>query len=177
MKLGDIWIRSLESVTKTTEVVRQLCFAGLGMIWLLHQEVSAPFGSLLLLSSFSFITCITLDLLQHVVTTLKWRGLAKKEELKLTKVDVSNADQLSADVSIPDGFHSIPARLFWTKIVFVILASGLLFDARNAWRSCRLPRTSCVASSRHVRRPHQRLLRAALVRQTSARRCAADGLA
>lgn len=126
MKLGDIWIRSLESVTKTTEVVRQLCFAGLGMIWLLHQEVSAPFGSLLLLSSFSFITCITLDLLQHVVTTLKWRGLAKKEELKLTKVDVSNADQLSADVSIPDGFHSIPARLFWTKIVFVILASGLL---------------------------------------------------
>lgn len=132
MKLGDIWIRSLESVTKTTEVVRHLCFVGLGMIWLLHQEVNAPFGCLMLLSSSFFIICITLDLLQHVVSTLKWRGLAKLEERRLTDEGVSNEDQLTTDVSIPNGFNSIPAKLFWTKIVFVILASSLLLvEAAN----------------------------------------------
>jgi len=106
---------------KTSDVARQLAFAGIALVWIFKQN-GQPIPIIpkqLLLPSFLLTLALTFDLLHYAVASLIWGGFARYHE----KQGKTQEEDLLAS-----RFWNWPGLFFfWVKVAFVIVAYGFIF--------------------------------------------------
>jgi hypothetical protein len=104
---------------KTSDVARQLAFAGIAIIWIFKQE-GKPLPAIpreLLWPTILLALSLAADLLQYVSATIIWGSFHRYHEKKNLVVRDIKA---STKLNWPTNF------LFYTKIIFVIIAYVLM---------------------------------------------------
>ncbi len=116
MKLNDAKAAYEALSGKASDIVRQLSFAGIALIWLFHtdsKEGTALDQGLLRAAWFIFLTLL-LDFLQYLVGTVIWFLYFRHKEKSGTSED---AEFLA------------PARINWPMWVFFFLKSAATLTA------------------------------------------------
>ena len=126
MKLSKVWELGKENSQKTSEIVRQISFAGIALIWVLRNEDNSIDNGMLLSGLFLFVT-MGFDLAQHVVTVIKFRGEAKKFKTELIEQGVPNSEHGMQSITISKDFHRKAGFFFWGKIIAVTFAYLIIF--------------------------------------------------
>jgi hypothetical protein len=82
MKLEDVRTTYNELTGKASDIVRQLGFAGIALIWLFRTEVAGQprVPHALLLPGLLIVTALTFDLLQYVSGAIVWGALNRAKE-------------------------------------------------------------------------------------------------
>ena len=120
MKLSEIRDAYEEISGKLSDINRQLCSAGVAIIWIFNKtdnDISVPtelyLPALLLCASLFF------DLLQYAISTFVWYGyyLCKRE--KNNKVE-------NIDVNEPEWLNTISWLIFIIKIISLIIGYILI---------------------------------------------------
>ena len=131
MKITDYWGAYYSHSGKTSDIARQLCFAGLALIWLFHKDQSA--NSLVIqkdlqLPAFIFVGALALDLVQYTIVSIVWRRWCRQEEqaLKGPKDD--------PDLEAPRNINAPADVVFLIKLVLVIVGySQILYFLYSRW--------------------------------------------
>ena len=129
MKLAYLRERYSYYSGKASDIVRQLAFAGIALVWLFKTEVDKQWKipvELLPAASLVVLTLL-LDFLQYVVGSLVWAGYNASKERAGTTQD--------ADFLAPRRINWLTNFFFWTKIVTTIIAYCLIlrFLANRIW--------------------------------------------
>ncbi|HPQ42941.1 MAG TPA: hypothetical protein PKZ42_01840 [Syntrophales bacterium] len=118
MKLSEYRNTYYEYTGKTSNVTRQLAFAGIALIWI-YKVGNFADGSIpkqLILSSALLAISLTLDLLHYVWGSFIWGVFCRQKEKQLE--DILENPELSAPA-----WYNWPSNLFfWLKILAVIIA-------------------------------------------------------
>lgn len=106
--------------SKTSDIARQLAFAGLALVWVFKvQKFGGAIGELvvppgLLPPALLFCAALTLDLLHAITGTLIWGSFASYHERR----NVQDDD----DVDAPSYLNWPTLVLFWAKVACVVFA-------------------------------------------------------
>jgi hypothetical protein len=116
MKLEDYRKTYYEASIKTSEIVRQLAFAGVAIIWVFNDGVGEKYNlhPYLLRAGILIVIGLTLDLLHYISRTLIW-GIYTwwKEKQGVDK---------NADFQAPRKNNWLPIFFFSTKILAIVFA-------------------------------------------------------
>jgi hypothetical protein len=121
MKLKDALETYLKLATRVNDLTRQLCFAGLGIIWLFKIDGAGgqKLPKFLLIPSAAIAVALLCDFLQFVYGTLAWERL---HDLKEHQRDVDEDTVFFTPRSI-----IVPTKImFLAKIAFVSAAYVML---------------------------------------------------
>ena len=80
MNVDKVWGYYRDSTQKTSELVRQLAYAGFAVVWILKPADGESLASRVVLAALFLVVTLMLDISQHVVACYKLRALAKKKE-------------------------------------------------------------------------------------------------
>lgn len=120
LKLSEIRQAYEELSTSASNVCRQLCFAGIGIIWIYNKEESSvSLPDELQCPLFLLVLSLSIDILQYVIQTIFWYVIYCFNR---------KPNQLEDDIEISENeFLNILPWLFWlSKIVVMIIAYYLL---------------------------------------------------
>jgi hypothetical protein len=123
IKLSEIRKAFEEYSGRTSDLARQLAFAGIAIIWLLRvgdKTGDIKFSNSLLWPLGGFIIAVGCDLIQYLYYTIAWRIIDSAE----SKRDKNP----NREVSVSKRIHWIPWILFGAKIVLIIV--GYIFLLR-----------------------------------------------
>ena len=119
MILKDARISYEYASGKLSDIVRQLSFAGVAVIWIFRKEgdgLNLEEG--LLLPLFTFVTALGFDLLHYIYTSFVWGFYAHKKEKE------GHSD---SDVIAPPDYINWPTLFcFWTKAFLCVVAFVML---------------------------------------------------
>ena len=123
MKLQDYRQLFYDQAKKTSDVVRNLAFVGVAIIWVFKKETDT--GQIIISATFSYagvflIISFILDLLHCVIPTIIWDYFHK------TKEKEKGVDE-NTEIDHPSWMSKPAYFFFWSKISFVIIAYGLIF--------------------------------------------------
>ncbi|MCK5707547.1 MAG: hypothetical protein KAI43_07815 [Candidatus Aureabacteria bacterium] len=118
---------------KTSDISRQLAFAGIALVWIFRMENSTfpkiPYE--LLLSLYYLVCSLMLDLFQYVFGTLIWGGFHRFHEAKKNNIlndpEISASAWLNAPINICFGVKLgslIYAYIFIAKFLWEKWISG-----------------------------------------------------
>jgi len=120
VKLSDALDNYYVHSEKSSNIARNLGFAGIALIWVFKVEVdgepSVPSG--LLLPAFLLVLGLTLDFLQYVSASLLWGFFHRKKEKAGMAQD--------ADVEASRYINWPALSFFWTKLVVIFTAYILI---------------------------------------------------
>jgi hypothetical protein len=130
MKLADLRETYQFFSEKTSEIVRNLGFAGIALIWLFKvtnngrdvvQPELVPAGALIVLG-------LALDLLHAIVGTATWGiyNRVKEEQLDARAAREKNFDPEEEDFLAPVPINWPALALFWSKIAAMLAAYIIL---------------------------------------------------
>ena len=129
MKLAYLRERYSYYSGKASDIVRQLAFAGIALLWLFKTEVDKQWKIPVELLPAATLVVLTLllDFLQYVVGSMVWAGYNASKERAGTTED--------ADFLAPRPINWLTNFFFWTKIVTTIIAYCLIlrFLANRIW--------------------------------------------
>lgn len=116
MNLESIHATYYEYSGKASDIARQLCFAGIALIWIFKQEKGAPLDvpGLLLIPAWLFVLALALDLIQYAAASAIWSIYGRCLEGRNTPSD--------QDIDAPMWFNWPTLVCYWLKLVFVVLA-------------------------------------------------------
>lgn len=122
MKIQELLDTYYEASGKTSDISRQLAFAGIAIIWVLRVGANSDgilFSSELIVPLYCFAFALVADLGQYIYKTIIW-GLLNWHHWR-------NHKDNNADVDV-SSFTNLPTQiLFWAKVVLVVYAYiGLL---------------------------------------------------
>lgn len=131
MQLSTIWDQAKENTTKASEVARQAAYAGIAIIWVFRepqagQSTNAEIPQLLVVAGVILILTLALDLLQYIVTSVRYRTFGSKSKETLVAAGVPNDQHGDHDFPLPRHFHVVPGLFFWGKIGTVLTAYVLI---------------------------------------------------
>jgi len=130
LKLEDTREIYYETTGKVSDLVRQLGFAGIAIIWVFKTQSEGrqiipkgflPAGILIFLA-------LAADLFQYAASVQIWDKFNRNKETELTeKAEILSAQGVSYDVEeedfdAPDSINDLTKRLFWTKFVLMFAA-------------------------------------------------------
>lgn len=121
MKLEDVRKTYYELSGKTSDIVRQLGFAGIAIIWVFKNEATSESGLLpreFLWPGVFVVAALGFDLMQYVSGSLMWSTFARN----LEKQNVGE----NADVDAPSWTNWPALFFFWGKVLLIIVAYVLL---------------------------------------------------
>ena len=121
MKLQDVRETYYEFSGKTSDIVRQLGFAGIAIIWVFKNEATSQSGLLpreFLWPGVFVVAALGFDLMQYVSASLVWSTYARR----LEKAGVSEDKDLEA----PSWTNWPALFFFWGKVLLIIVAYILL---------------------------------------------------
>ncbi len=120
MKLEDVRSAYQYFSEKASDIVRQLGFAGIALIWLFHSEVGGKpvINSALLPAGFWIILALTCDLLHYVAGTLVWGIYNRRSE----QASRSETEEFTANPML----NWPILTFFWGKVVCIIIAYVIL---------------------------------------------------
>lgn len=127
MKLEHVRSAYQDYTEKASEIVRQLGFAGIALIWLFRDETAGDpvISAALLPAGLLIIAALASDLLQYVVGSLVWGIYNRRHE----RAGVSEDQEFTAHPML-----NWPALFFfWGKIISIVVAYLILgvFVART----------------------------------------------
>ena len=120
MKREDTRAAYYEFSGKLSDIVRQLSFAGIAIIWVfkVDQKTGTSVPRELVLPALLLVASLASDALQYAYQTAAWGLFNRRLELRR----VSEEDNFSAPPAI-----NVPANiLFWLKVVLLAAAYALL---------------------------------------------------
>jgi len=120
VKLNDALENYYYYTGKTSEIVRQLGFAGIAIVWIFRTDVGGrPTVPPELLPAALFIVMgLTLDLLQYVGGSVIWGIYHRKKEVEGTGAE--------AEFLAPPQINWLTLFLFWSKTVVMVIAYVLV---------------------------------------------------
>lgn len=116
MKLKDAREAYYEYTGKLSDVNRQLCFAGIAVIWIFavkEDSGGVTISSQLLLPLGCFVLGLTFDLLQYTVQSVSWGVFHRSKE----NSGISEEDEIGA----PAWINWAPDWLMCLKVLFTLL--------------------------------------------------------
>jgi hypothetical protein len=122
MKLKDAREYYNQRSTKLSEVVRQLNFAGIAVIWLLRtgeKTGGIPYNDFLLWPLGLFVASATFDLLHYAYASAAWGIFHRHKEKELK----NNQD---AEFHAPAAINWLSNLFFWGKSIVTVAAYLLL---------------------------------------------------
>src|ERR1035437_2730243 len=121
MKLEDIRDNYQYYSQKISDIIRQLGFAGIALIWIFKNvEGNRQFiPTELLLPTLLIIISLGLDSFHYISGTLIWGIYNRIKELKGTKEEY--------DFLAPNYINWITLFFFWSKIIVMVLAYIFIF--------------------------------------------------
>lgn len=122
MNLASIHQTYYDYSGKASDIARQLCFAGIALIWIFKRDQGAPLDvpKLLLIPAGLFVLALALDILQYILASVIWSFYARCLEGRGTPED--------QDIDVPMWFNWPTLICFWFKIVFVLLAYFIILQ-------------------------------------------------
>ena len=134
MKLKDTREEYYFYSGKVSDIVRQLGLAGIAIVWLFRIESSgkAFIPKPLIPAAFLLLTSLALDLSQYAAGAAIWNRFNRQKEIeleeKLTKAlsESKVYDPEEEDFTAPDNVNYWTKRLFWSKLVLMLLAYAYL---------------------------------------------------
>jgi hypothetical protein len=116
MKLEDIRDNYQYYSQKISDIIRQLGFAGIALIWIFKNvDGNKQFiPSALMLPTLLIIISLGLDLFHYISGTLIWGIYNRIKELR----DIKEDDEFLA----PNYINWITLFFFWTKIIVMVVA-------------------------------------------------------
>jgi hypothetical protein len=120
MKLQDVRSTYYELSGKTSDLVRQLGFAGIALIWLFKTDIAGQprIPGALVVPGLLIVVALTLDLLQYVAGTLIWGMYNRQKE----RAGSSPEEEFTAHPAL-----NWPTLVcFWGKVVLMSIAYALL---------------------------------------------------
>jgi hypothetical protein len=129
MKLAYVRERYTYYTGKASEIVRQLAFAGIAVIWVFRTQsgdlVRVP--QQLLPPAASLIVALVFDFLQYIAGSLAWGVYQKVKESQQTTED--------AEFLAPRPINWPALFFFWAKVIAIAVAYALLFCflVRQMW--------------------------------------------
>lgn len=120
MKLKDALENYYHNTGKTSEIVRQLGFAGIAIVWVFKADVA---GRLtvpqdLIPAALLLVAGLTLDLLQYVAGSLIWGIYHRTKE--------SDGTTQETEFLAPRQVNWPALFFFWSKTVVMVTAYGLI---------------------------------------------------
>lgn len=124
MKLSGIREQYYFYSGKTSDVSRQLSFAGIAIIWLFRSiDNSSPVVPVkLIFPMLFFVVSLLSDILQYVTGTLIWGVCHYFREIECQKLKLQGLTDKDPDLPAWSWFNRITLVFFTTKVVSVILA-------------------------------------------------------
>jgi len=123
MKLSEYRKTYYDLSGKTSDIARQLAFAGIALVWLFKQDTK-PIPTIpkpLLLPTALLACALASDLLHYAIATLIWGNFQWRKEKD------KNVDE-DPNLSAPR-YYNYPALTFFTaKLLFVIIAYLLIIS-------------------------------------------------
>lgn len=107
---------------KLSDVTRQLCFAGVAVVWVFVVKESGSFSlaSNLKISLGFFVTALALDLLHYLSSSVTWGIFHRYKEMCKTGED--------AEFLAPLWINFVPLIFFWSKVFFALFGYISLYD-------------------------------------------------
>jgi hypothetical protein len=120
MRLADARAAYTDYSSKTSDIVRQLGFAGIAVIWLFRDEVPdrVIVDRPLLWAGIFIIAALTFDLLHYVAGAIIWGSYHRRKEL----AGCSEDDEFEA----PPVLNYPTLVFFWGKVALIAIAYGFL---------------------------------------------------
>lgn len=121
MKIEEIRANSQTYSTKLSEICRQLCFAGIAVVWIFKvggDSGGITYDGKLIYPLGAFILALLLDLLQYLYGDYAW-----------TKLGNSMDENNQAEKDVDSKINCPTTLLFYLKVMFVVL--GYLFILIN----------------------------------------------
>ncbi len=121
MKISDARAAYDSFTSKTSEIARQLSFAGIALIWIFKPEDAPPteIPPPLLIPAILFVVALGLDLLHAAYGSLAWGAFGRYHERK----GISETNDITAPAYI--NWPSIV--FFWGKVIAVVAAYAYTF--------------------------------------------------
>ena len=123
MKLSEIRTAYEELSGKLSDINRQLCFAGFGVIWIFNKSVEK--GLLipdeLYLPSFFLILSLSIDLMQYVISTTSWYVYYLMKRRR-------GSNDSEVEVNEPERINTFPWALFFMKIISLCIGYFLIAE-------------------------------------------------
>jgi hypothetical protein len=130
MKLSKVLEDSYGFSAKSSDISRQLSFAGIAIIWIFRKALNGQpsIPNEFHLPLLCFVTALTLDILQYVIATIIWTIFHRYHEKNLMN---PNDDP---DVTAPPFANWLNWGLFFGKITLVFIAyANLISYLKNLW--------------------------------------------
>jgi hypothetical protein len=120
MKLENVRENYSYHTGKTSDIVRQLGFVGMAVVWVFKTDVAGKpvIPSDLLPAAILVVAGLTLDLLHYVSGSLVWGVYNRFKEYKAIAED--------AEFLAPRQINWLAIFLFWSKTIAMILAYILI---------------------------------------------------
>jgi hypothetical protein len=137
VKIAELRDTYYEATDKVSELVRQLSFAGIAVVWILRTGEHAggvKYSSELLRPLVFFVGTLSCDLLQYLYKSVVY-GL-------LNRYYWRRHHDNKADVRVSPKWNWLTLVLFWLKVALVIIAYGYLLNFM--WGQLRLPAYALV---------------------------------
>ena len=122
MKLSDIRNDYFTYSTRVSEIIRNLNFAGLALLWILSREDAECFFNSkenlipLRLLVFSMVT----DVLQYLIQSIIWYTYYMHKRKELLKENIEDVE--NAIINENEAYNIIPWCFWGLKILFTLLA-------------------------------------------------------
>lgn len=118
LKLADIRDNKEYYEGKTSDLVRQLSFAGLGLIWIL-KDVNNMLPRMLILAAIFIIITLFLDILQYIASSVIWGRVFRA-------YDRSNK-QLDDECKVYSLVNTLGYVCFWAKVMSLTISYVTVF--------------------------------------------------
>jgi len=126
MKIADYRADYYAFSSKTSEIARQLSFAGIALIWIFKPKDALPpaIPSELLGPAGLFVVALALDLLHATCGTIVWGSFSRYYEKRHIGIET--------ELDAPAWLNWPTLIFFWLKVVAVIAAYAITL--RYIWR-------------------------------------------
>jgi hypothetical protein len=106
---------------KASDVSRQLCFAGIGLVWIFKQEKAnqTVVAGELHVAAAALAIALTFDLLQYIYSAAVWGAFHRIHE--------HDADE-EKDIQAPIWFNWPTLALYWGKLLFAFAAYIVIIE-------------------------------------------------
>ncbi len=115
MKLSKFREKSNEYTAKASELTRQLCLAGIAIIWLFKKsDTNEPLLEKYLLIPLIFLSiALLVDLSQYIIAGNIWITFFRKKEKEFIDSDID------PDVKAPDNLNKVIYVCYYVKIILM----------------------------------------------------------